>query len=83
VSGWEIAIKTRLGRLSVADDNLEDFVGEQVAANGFLVLPIHLNHALRTYSLPDYNRDPFDHCSSLRHNRRVGFGNRRPEAWRL
>ena len=35
VSGWEIAIKTRLGRLSVADDSLEDFVAEQVAANGF------------------------------------------------
>jgi PIN domain nuclease of toxin-antitoxin system len=60
VSGWEIAIKTRLGRLSVAGDNLEDFVAEQVAANGFEVLPIHLNHALRTYSLPDYHRDPFD-----------------------
>ena len=60
VSGWEIAIKTRLGRLSVAGDSLEDFVAEQVAANGFQVLPIHLNHALRTYSLPEYHRDPFD-----------------------
>ena len=60
VSGWEIAIKTRLGRLSVAGHNLEDFIAEQVAANGFQVLPIHLNHALRTYSLPDYHRDPFD-----------------------
>jgi PIN domain nuclease of toxin-antitoxin system len=59
-SGWEIAIKTRLGRLSVVGDNLEDFVAEHVAANGFEVLPIHLNHALRTYSLPDYHRDPSD-----------------------
>jgi PIN domain nuclease of toxin-antitoxin system len=47
-SGWEIAIKTRLGRLSLGGDNLEDFVAEQVAANGFQLLPIHLNHALRT-----------------------------------
>jgi PIN domain nuclease of toxin-antitoxin system len=60
VSGWEIAIKTRLGRLSLGGDNLEDFVAEQVAANGFQLLPIHLNHALRTYSLPDCHRDPFD-----------------------
>jgi PIN domain nuclease of toxin-antitoxin system len=60
VSGWEIAIKARLGRLSVAGDNLEDFVAEQVVANGFQVLPIHVNHTLRTYSLPDYHRDPFD-----------------------
>ena len=29
VSGWEIAIKTRLGRLSLGGDNLEDFVAEQ------------------------------------------------------
>ena len=54
VSGWEIAIKTRLGRLSVAGDNLEDFVAEQVAANGFQVLPIHLNHVLRTYGEPEH-----------------------------
>ena len=59
VSGWEIAIKTRLGRLSLGGDNLEDFVAEQVAANGFQLLSIHLNHALRTYSLPDH-RNPFD-----------------------
>ena len=44
-SGWEIAIKTRLGRLRVVGDNLEDFVAEHMAANGFEVLPIHLNHA--------------------------------------
>jgi PIN domain nuclease of toxin-antitoxin system len=31
-----------------------------VAANAFQVLPIHLNHALRTYSLADHHRDPFD-----------------------
>jgi PIN domain nuclease of toxin-antitoxin system len=31
-----------------------------VAANGFQILPIHLNHALRTYSLPYNHRDPFD-----------------------
>jgi hypothetical protein len=47
VSGWEIAIKVRLGRVDVADGNVS-FVAEQVAANGFQVLPVHLNRALRT-----------------------------------
>jgi PIN domain nuclease of toxin-antitoxin system len=59
-SGWEIAIKARLGRLSVVGSDVERFVAEQVISNGFRVLPIHLNHALRTYSLSDHHRDPFD-----------------------
>jgi PIN domain nuclease of toxin-antitoxin system len=59
-SGWEIAIKARLGRLNIESRDAADFVAEQVAANAFQVLPIHLNHALRTYSLPDHHRDPFD-----------------------
>jgi PIN domain nuclease of toxin-antitoxin system len=59
VSRWEIAIRARLGRLSVGGDDIENFVAQQVAANGFQVLPIHLNHALRTYSLPDRHKDPF------------------------
>ena len=60
VSGWEIAIKARLGRLSIGSGDVEAFIAEQVAANRFEVLPIHLNHALRTCSLPDFHRDPFD-----------------------
>ncbi len=28
--------------------------------NGFQVLPINLTHALKTYSLPDHHKDPFD-----------------------
>jgi PIN domain nuclease of toxin-antitoxin system len=59
-SGWEIAIKARLGRLSISGRDAESFVAEQVAANAFRVLPIHLTHALRTCSLPDHHRDPFD-----------------------
>lgn len=60
VTGWEIAIKARLGRLSVSGDDVENFVAQQVAANSFQVLPVHLSHALRTYSLPDHHKDPFD-----------------------
>jgi PIN domain nuclease of toxin-antitoxin system len=44
-SGWEIAIKARLGRLNIESRDAADFVAEQVAANAFQVLPIHLNHA--------------------------------------
>jgi PIN domain nuclease of toxin-antitoxin system len=60
VSGWEIAIKARLDRLSVAGNDPEAFVAQQVSANNLSILPIHLSHALKTYSLPDHHRDPFD-----------------------
>jgi PIN domain nuclease of toxin-antitoxin system len=59
VSGWEIAIKMRLGRLEVQGDP-EHFVFEQLALNNITVLPISMNHALRTAALPDHHRDPFD-----------------------
>jgi PIN domain nuclease of toxin-antitoxin system len=35
-------------------------VAEQVSANKLQLLPISLSHALKTYSLPDHHRDPFD-----------------------
>ncbi len=59
-SGWEIAIKARLGRLDIAAGDLDGFMAQQIAANGFEVLAIKLNHALRTYSLPGHHKDPFD-----------------------
>jgi PIN domain nuclease of toxin-antitoxin system len=58
-SGWEIAIKMRLGRLEVQGDP-EHFVFEQLALNNIAVLPISMSHALRTATLPDHHRDPFD-----------------------
>ena len=57
-SGWEIAIKARLGRLAVPDD-LARFMTDQVVQNGFRVLPIELGHALRVHALEDHHRDPF------------------------
>jgi PIN domain nuclease of toxin-antitoxin system len=60
VSGWEIAIKVGLGRLRIGDERVEDFVAEHVAVNGFQVLAIQLGQVLRTASLPDHHRDPFD-----------------------
>jgi PIN domain nuclease of toxin-antitoxin system len=58
-SGWEIAIKVRLGRLEIPG-NLERFVVDQVSRNAFQVLPIYLGHALHVHELPDHHRDPFD-----------------------
>ena len=58
-SGWEIAIKARLGRLEVPRD-LERFLTEQLSRNSIRTLPIYLNHTVHTYILPDHHRDPFD-----------------------
>jgi PIN domain nuclease of toxin-antitoxin system len=58
-SGWEIAVKARLGRLQMPDD-LEHFILEQTALNAIENLPVILSHALHVYTLPDYHRDPFD-----------------------
>jgi len=58
-SGWEIAIKARLGKLTLPDD-LERFIADQLVANAFSSLPIQLSHALHVYTLPAHHRDPFD-----------------------
>ncbi|HZP95090.1 MAG TPA: type II toxin-antitoxin system VapC family toxin [Candidatus Limnocylindria bacterium] len=58
-SAWEIAIKTRLGRVTLPED-AERYIADQLERNAFQVLPIRLPHALRVASLPDVHRDPFD-----------------------
>jgi PIN domain nuclease of toxin-antitoxin system len=58
-SGWEMAIKAKLGRLQLPD-NLERFVSEQRSLNAIESLPIQMSHALHVHTLPDYHRDPFD-----------------------
>ena len=59
VSVWEIAIKASLVRLAIRGD-IAAFVNSNVTANGFEVLPLLIEHALRVASLPDHHRDPFD-----------------------
>lgn len=56
---WEIAIKGRLGRLSIPGDPAK-FIGAQIVENCFRGLPIVAGHALRVWDLPDHHRDPFD-----------------------
>ena len=58
-SGWEMAIKTRLGKLHMPD-NPASFVFEQLRINAIEPLAVQMRHALRVYSLPGYHRDPFD-----------------------
>ena len=54
-SGWEIAIKRQLGKLS-APDNLD----AAVEAEGFAHLPITFFHGEQAGLLPGHHRDPFD-----------------------
>lgn len=59
VSAWEIAIKSRTGRLDLPP-GLPAFIHDQIRRNRFAVLPIGLRHALQVHALPDHHRDPFD-----------------------
>ena len=58
-SGWEMAIKTRLGKLHLPD-NPASFVFEQLRINAIEPLAVQMTHALRVYSLPGHHRDLFD-----------------------
>jgi PIN domain nuclease of toxin-antitoxin system len=58
-SGWEIAIKARLGKLRLPAD-VQGYVAEQISINTIQVLPIEMSHALQVFTLPDHHRDPFD-----------------------
>jgi PIN domain nuclease of toxin-antitoxin system len=56
MSLWEIAIKSRLGRLR-GDPGL---VLQAATASGFRPLSFTLEHAAEVARLPDHHRDPFD-----------------------
>ena len=59
VSSWEIAIKTRIGKLELGEVP-EAFMLRMVARHAFGVLPIAMLHTLRDYGLPVHHADPFD-----------------------
>jgi PIN domain nuclease of toxin-antitoxin system len=58
-SCWEMAIKKSRGNLEIPEP-IDAFVAEQLAANGFSLLPIDLRHVARVSRLPFHHRDPFD-----------------------
>ena len=59
VSAWEIALLVQRARLTLEMAPLL-LIPQQVAANGFSVLPVHLQHTLQVGTLPFLHRDPFD-----------------------
>ncbi|MFL0770394.1 MAG: type II toxin-antitoxin system VapC family toxin [Prochlorococcus sp.] len=58
-SGWEIATKVRLGKLPAAIELLND-LPLLLAAQGFDLVPITLQHGLHAGAYPIPHRDPFD-----------------------
>lgn len=58
-SAWEIATKVRLGKLPGAEDFAAEFslVADR---EGFEILSISADHAIRAGGLPGFHRDPFD-----------------------
>jgi PIN domain nuclease of toxin-antitoxin system len=58
-SAWEITTKARLGKLPGALDVAADVVA-CVVGQGFVALPISMDHAQRAGNLPGPHRDPFD-----------------------
>ncbi len=69
VSPWEIAIKTRLGKLNLGRP-LHPDIGRMVARNGFTMLPPDWEDIQTVADLPFHHRDPFDRmlvAQALRH----------------
>jgi PIN domain nuclease of toxin-antitoxin system len=56
--GWELAIKTRLGKFNTP--SLVQDLRELIAREGFGELAISLDQAVRAGLLPLHHRDPFD-----------------------
>jgi PIN domain nuclease of toxin-antitoxin system len=59
VSVWEILIKVQSGKLPLPEP-AGPYLVKKLAQNRIEVLPITLDHVLRTESLPLHHRDPFD-----------------------
>ncbi len=58
-TGWELAIKSRLGKLPHAQEAVSN-LAELVRASHMEVLPITLAYALAAGALPGPLKDPFD-----------------------
>ncbi len=56
---WEIAIKSSIGKLKIAEP-IATFIPAQMQANGIDQLDITFRHVARVVALPFHHRDPFD-----------------------
>jgi PIN domain nuclease of toxin-antitoxin system len=59
VTGFEIAVKYSLGKLSLMEPP-EPFIQNRIRANALSPLAITIVHTLRLAELPFHHRDPFD-----------------------
>ena len=53
---WEVAIKSRLGKIDADPEALVD----AIAGSGFIELPVTAAHAAGVAALPPLHNDPFD-----------------------
>jgi PIN domain nuclease of toxin-antitoxin system len=67
---WEIAIKTSIGKLILAQP-YSVFIPQQLALNSIEILPINLAHLVLLSTLPFHHRDPFDRLLIAQGNGRV------------
>ena len=58
-SGWEMAIKIGVGKLTVTGP-LSSYLSTRLLENTIEVLPVTLSHSVGVAELPNYHRDPFD-----------------------
>jgi len=56
---WELAIKTSIGKLQVAEP-LEKLITLEIKGNGIYLLHIEYKHVMIVAGLPFHHRDPFD-----------------------
>jgi PIN domain nuclease of toxin-antitoxin system len=56
---WELSNKIHAGRLTSVGDSIRTLLAE-ISALNMTLLPINLQHILRTETLPLHHRDPFD-----------------------
>jgi len=57
-SAWEVAVKISIGKLDVIGKT-KDFISD-AENNGFIILPIKIDHLYALETLPMIHRDPFD-----------------------
>ena len=58
VSGWELAIKTQIGKFKSAE--LVKGLEREIEKEGFIELPVSMKHALLAGGLDSPHKDPFD-----------------------
>jgi len=59
VTGWEIAIKRKLGRL-VLPGRTSTFLADAAASHDLATLAVTMEHAVAAGELPLHHKDPFD-----------------------